>query len=572
MSRQNLDNAGWNVPRILWIVLVVALLIRLWGIGHGLPFSYINDEYHEVMRALQLGAGSFNFDRIGKGGFYLLLFVEYGVYFVWLKLTGAVASAEEFARMFARDPSAFYLMGRATAALCGVLTVAMLYQVGRKAYSKSAGLLAALFLAINVLHIDLSRRIGVDVPMVLLATVALYFAHGIVTTGRRTDYLMAALFAALATTTKLPGVLVLLPLLVAHTYNVASIGGGARTWIVSRNLWLAAAVFCAVLVVTNPSIIFVADVLQYTFGSTPAVDDEVAESAVVVAGAQTRPNLYVFYFNAMADSMGWPLMLLGLAGSAYAFFRRAPADAMLLSYAAVNYVVIASTNSASLFYPRYALPIIVVLVLLGGRALAELVHWRGRPHWAVLAAVLAALLVMPARQAGMTAYALTKPDSRTLAKEWFEANVPAGSKVLIEGGKIGAVRQSVPLQDSREAMQRRIEYFRAVEPRQAEFLERKLAVHEGVGYDLQLVRLDSIDSLDFYTAQGVEYFVVRPGTFLRELRRSGLGSASLLEDLRTDRRATLLKRFEGDSPEQIGPTIEIYRLRRLPGDTPSTSP
>ena len=572
MSRQNPDDAGWNVPRILWIVLVVALLIRLWGIGHGLPFSYINDEYHEVMRALQLGAGSFNFDRIGKGGFYLLLFVEYGLYFVWLKLTGAVASAEEFARMFARDPSAFYLMGRATAALCGVLTVTMLYQVGRKAYSKSAGLLAALFLAINVLHIDLSRRIGVDVPMVLLATVALYFALGIVTTGRRTDYLLAVLFAALATTTKLPGVLVLLPLLVAHTYNVASTGGGARTWIVSRNLWLAAAVFCAVLVVTNPSIIFVADVLQYTFGSTPGVDDEVAESAVAAADVLTRPNLYVFYFDAMVDSMGWPLMLLGLAGSAYALIRRAPADVMLLSYAAVNYVVIASTNSASLYYPRYALPIIVVLVLLAGRVLAELVQWRGRPHWAVLAAVLAALLIVPARQAGMTAYALTKPDSRTLAKEWFEANVPAGSKVLIEGGKIGAVRQSVPLQDSRAAMQRRIEYFRTVEPRQAEFLERKLAVHEGVGYDLQFVRLDSIDSLDSYAAQGVEYFVVRPHTFLRDLRRAGPGSATLLSDLRTDRRVTLLKRFDGDSPEQIGPTIEIYRLRSEPGDAPSKSP
>ena len=65
------SNSGWNVPRILWLVLVVALLIRLWGIGYGLPFSYVNDEYHEVMRALQLGAGSFNFDRIGKGGFYL---------------------------------------------------------------------------------------------------------------------------------------------------------------------------------------------------------------------------------------------------------------------------------------------------------------------------------------------------------------------------------------------------------------------------------------------------------------------------------------------------------------------
>ena len=165
-----------GVPRIAWALFLSALLLRLWGAWYGLPYLYISDEYHEVMRALQLGTGSFNFDRIGKGGFYFVLFVEYGVYFLLLKLTGVVASAEDFARMFARDPSAFYWMGRATAALIGALTVAVAFQLGRRAYSTTAGVLAAAFLAFNVLHVDLSRRIGVDVPMTLLTLTALYFA------------------------------------------------------------------------------------------------------------------------------------------------------------------------------------------------------------------------------------------------------------------------------------------------------------------------------------------------------------------------------------------------------------
>ena len=45
---------------------------------------------------------------------------------------------------------------------------------------------------------------------------------------------------------------------------------------------------------------------------------------------------------------------------------------MLLSYAAINYLAIASTSSDVLYYPRYALPIIVVLAIIAGRTLADL--------------------------------------------------------------------------------------------------------------------------------------------------------------------------------------------------------
>ena len=124
-------NANWSEryrKPVLWL-LVASALIRLWGIDYGLPFIYWVDEYHEVMRAMELGAGGFNFARTGKGGFYFLLFFEYGAYFVVLKAVGAIATVKEFAEHFARDPSAFYLMGRVTAALFGCATVLAAYQL-----------------------------------------------------------------------------------------------------------------------------------------------------------------------------------------------------------------------------------------------------------------------------------------------------------------------------------------------------------------------------------------------------------------------------------------------------------
>ena len=76
-STSNGNARHWN--RALVLVLGLACLLRLWGTWYGLPFSYYDDEYHEVMRALELGMGGFNFERTGKGGFYFLLFLEYGL-------------------------------------------------------------------------------------------------------------------------------------------------------------------------------------------------------------------------------------------------------------------------------------------------------------------------------------------------------------------------------------------------------------------------------------------------------------------------------------------------------------
>ena len=560
---------GW--PRVAWALLLAACLLRLWGVWYGLPFLYISDEYHEVMRALQLGTGSFNFERVGKGGFYFVLFFEYGIYFVLLKLAGVVASAEDFGRMFARDPSAFYWMGRATAALVGALTVAVVFQLARRAYSTTAAVLAAAFLTFNVLHVDLSRRIGVDVPMTLLATAALYFALQIPGSGRRRDYLLAALFAALATTTKLTGILVLLPLLLAHTYHVIGARGGLLGWWSSRNLWLAGACFLGVLLVTNPGIVAVLDFFRLFTDSSGAAGAEQAGELAVTAGA-ARPNLYVFYLDAMRLSMGWPLFVVSLGSVVYAAWKRTSTDLILLVYALVNYVVIANTTSASLFYPRYELPNIVVLTILTGRAIADLATVRWRLGRVGTLAIVCALLAVPVHQLWTTAKALTRPDTRTLAKTWIEANVPAGSKVLIEGGKIEPGRETVPLQDTREMITRRIAYWKAVEPKQARFLQFKRAVHQGSGYELAFVQLDSIESLDTYADDGIEYLVVRPLAFTQGIRKSGTGSAQLVERLRTDPRARLLKRFDGDSRTQLGPTIEIYRIQQATQGTTSARP
>ena len=166
--KSNLDRNTLYI--LLALILATAFGLRIWGIWFGLPFSYRADEYHEVFRALELGSGGFNLERTGKGGYFYVLFVEYGFLFVVLKLAGIVDSAQDFARYFARDMSLFYLLGRATTAVIGTLAVFLAYRLGTRAYSQAAGALAALFLAVDFLSVEHSHFVTVDMPMTVAIT------------------------------------------------------------------------------------------------------------------------------------------------------------------------------------------------------------------------------------------------------------------------------------------------------------------------------------------------------------------------------------------------------------------
>jgi hypothetical protein len=538
----------------LGVVLAAALLLRLWGVDYGLPLSYWQDEYHELMRAMELGAGSFNFTRVTKGGFYLLLFFEYGLYYVVLRLSGAVGSTKDFAELFVRDPTMFYLIGRTTAVAIGCLTVAAGYWIARFAYSTRAALVAAVFLAINVVHVDLSHRIGVDIPMVACAALAIYYGMKLAADATRRNYVLAALFAGLATTTKLPGILVLVPLVIAHAYAIRDRRAGLRGWISDRMLWTAFGIFVAVFVATNPGVLFHAGLVEGPAGQADVGESD--EFASAVPGA--RPNLYLYYLGVMLDSMGWPIFVLALAATGWAAYRRSRADMMLLSYALANYLAISSTSSQWLYYPRYALPIIFVMLVLAARLFADIAE---KLRWRRLAAgsVIAFLIAWPTWRVAADDYSLTLTDTRTVARDWFEANVPAGTTVLVEGGKIGPKRETVQLVQSRTSLERSIAFWRKAEPRQAKYLEVKLAVAGGGGYDLVLVQQQSVKPLDDYAKAGVEYFILRP-VYFSESRKAGPGAEKLLRDLRSDPRVTLVRRFAPESRYQRGDTVEIYRL------------
>jgi hypothetical protein len=82
---------------------------------------------------------------------------------------------------FVVDPGPYFLLGRLLSAAMGTASVYLVYRLGRDAFGRAAGLLAALFLAVAPLHVAYSHMAVTDVTAVafsLLAFVLLQRAAG----------------------------------------------------------------------------------------------------------------------------------------------------------------------------------------------------------------------------------------------------------------------------------------------------------------------------------------------------------------------------------------------------------
>jgi hypothetical protein len=128
--------------------------------------------------------------------------------------------------------------------------------------------------------------------------------------------------------------------------------------------------------------------------------------------------------------LGWPLLLAGLGGCAWLGWRRRPADLALLGGILAYYAV---AGSGKLVFPRYMLPLVPLLCLAAAIGLEEVARrWRG--VWVALLAATLAPGVFLGWQHGQL---LSRPDTRLLAAEWIEAQVPDGAAIAMTGSEYG---------------------------------------------------------------------------------------------------------------------------------------
>src|SRR5687767_6771076 len=152
---------------MLGLIVVLALGLRVWGLGWSLPWPIHPDELTPVRQARDmLASGDLGPEDFKNPSLFIYL------------IAGEVALSRALGPLagpFDDDlPGAAHLLARVTSALFGTLGVVALYATGDVLFGRRAGLIAALFLAVSFIHVRNSHYGVNDVPAVGLLLVSIY--------------------------------------------------------------------------------------------------------------------------------------------------------------------------------------------------------------------------------------------------------------------------------------------------------------------------------------------------------------------------------------------------------------
>jgi hypothetical protein len=331
----------------------------------------------------------------------------------------------------------FFLVARLVTATFGALSVLSAYGLGVRGWSRQAGLVGALFVAVLPFHLRFSQWATTDVLASFLASLSLGAAMLALHSGHWRAYLVAGAFAGFAASAK---------------YNAGAVAGALVVVALTRGLWSPqasaprhsaerartlldeavrlvgaglAAIAC--FVVGTP----------YALLSWGQVGGGIARQWTNYGGVNGH---YRGAWNAsgygeffLFDGLGLAGCLLTLAGLLLLGLRRPRILAVWLGFALPSLLVHLSRPT---HFMQNMLPLIVACALPVGVAATELpallARRAPRLQPLALAALLALVALPPLARSLAHVGRQAAGDSRVQLLAWIDANVPPGARIAGE--------------------------------------------------------------------------------------------------------------------------------------------
>jgi 4-amino-4-deoxy-L-arabinose transferase-like glycosyltransferase len=450
-------------------VLGGGLVLRLWGVKQGLPYAYNADEAdHFVPHAIEM----FQEGTLNPHYFANPPAFTYVLHFLFAVWYGGAAGA---VHAFAVHPEAVYTLARVAAALLGTAALWLLYATGARLFNRAVGLLAAAVEAVAFLPVFYAHLALNDAPTLAPATLSLLGSAGVLTKGRKRDYLLAGVGLGLAAATKYTAGIVVVPLAVAIAARFIEAGAGrrpdrpadpgadqraGRAKAGRRTLaGILIAGACALLafLIANPYAL-----LDYrSFHSELVHQSTLSAESQGKLGAPKEGGL-LYYLWSFTWGLGWVPALAALGG-ALTIWRHERRLGWMLVPAAVLFIAFMGLEGR--YFGRWLMPIFPIACLLGAFFVGQLARSAGRllggrrPRGApapggasaataagggsaprsgrALQGAVAALLVAVLLAQGLVysvhaGLVLSRADTRNLTRGWMLTHIPAGAKIVAE--------------------------------------------------------------------------------------------------------------------------------------------
>lgn len=415
-----LPRHAWTLAALLVVALAAAL--RLPGLHWWMPdaqhpgYSGHPDEAATLAYAHWMAQGRMMPMQFIYGGTLYLSLLN--AFYYYGNLLGAkLGGVNELANAL--------LVGRTVFTVCSLLTVALTWRIGTRLFGRTSGLLAALFLALSPAHAFLAQSIRPDEVCTLMGLLLVWMGVVVLHGQPPRDHLHFAatgLLVGLAVAMRFPFVVFGAAPLAAWLARER----GAGWW---RNLkallrWrlpLLAVVAALTYALASPCSLLYPGLLKA--GLEVQKNYQTGSFADAVGRG---PGIYQYGWLTLQQALGVPLHLLALAGVLLAAVRPTAARLVILAPAIAYFIPI---TLVSWVVVRYTVPLLPLLALLAADALSSFAAdapARQRFAAATAAAIVAWTLC------GDIAFARLQAgrNSRQLATDWIEANIPKGASIV----------------------------------------------------------------------------------------------------------------------------------------------
>ncbi len=416
---------------LLLLIFLLALALRIWGIGWGLPFLYHPDEHQLVERYLwMVKTGDLNPRWFIYPSFPLYINAAgYGLYFLLKLALGRFHSLEEVAfphvlimgAGIIGDPKIFWI-GRMISILFGLGTVYLSYRCAKLVSGKALpGLLAALFTAVSNANVTQSRLILPNIFVAFFALLTIWFSLRMHKHGRTGDYILAGIAAGLTAASKYNGGVVALVPVAAHFLRA-----GWRGWKDVR-IYLVAGTAALAFLLTTP----------YAVLDFPAFSRDLIQAKNDYAGGWPGFSAvpFTWYLSYLWRHESLPA-LAALGGLLWAAWKRQK-DALIAGLFPLGYFLFIS---AFRYYNEHTLlhllPALHVMAALFFGWLLKMGQDRFPSRKLLVNASLGLLIAAAGLILLITTIeiqaSVLQVNSRETSRVWIEENIPPGATIAIE--------------------------------------------------------------------------------------------------------------------------------------------
>jgi len=420
--------------KALLLILAGGVIFRLWQINWGLP------ELFEEATPLTI---SWKFWNWGKSGFdfnphffnypaltFYIHFLAQAVYYLFGNLIGIYPGLSSFGT----SPVPLIITARFVDMLFDILTIMVVYRIGCEVWDKKTGIIAAVLLAVNPLHIYLAHQIQVDTILTFFCAVSVLHIIRVYKDGRTKSYLLAGLFIALAAASKYTGAFLLVPFFGAHLLRSGTLRASLNT-LNHPPLYTSVLLGVFVFFLMNPFILLNPAEFQQDFSYEQA---HIAAGHLGVVASKSTFDFY--FFNILPGALGAAGIILALGAMAYSIYKRIKGEITLALFPILYLIIISTWEMRA---DRYILPIIPVFVLFTAagiihatKFLFKRIRKSGESQNAVREMSIGFIIItflaaiQPAYGSLKYLKLLGLPDTRSITKNWILKNIPPHSTLV----------------------------------------------------------------------------------------------------------------------------------------------